>query len=189
MRVPASPATWSKGTNGRPQHDGVADVVDAPPAGPPGELGVLARGEELVALAGELGQLLDHDRTSRHVDPEREGLGGEDDLDQTGREAGLHRLLERRDQAGVVGGDSRPPGRSASRRSPSTRRSSSRQGVDVRLGDGPDLAALLGGGEAPSLAHALGHGVVAGGPAEDEVDRRQHVLLAEQLDAPRPGGV
>ena len=30
------------------------------PAGPSGELGVLARRQELVAVAGELGQLLDH---------------------------------------------------------------------------------------------------------------------------------
>ena len=43
-----------EGHERRPQHDGVADLVDAPPPGPPGELRVLARREELVALAGEL---------------------------------------------------------------------------------------------------------------------------------------
>ena len=67
------------------EHHGVADLVDAPPAGPPGQLGVLARGQELVALAGELGQLLDDHRPGRHVDPERQRLGGEHHLDQARR--------------------------------------------------------------------------------------------------------
>ena len=71
-------------------------VVDAPPAGPPGELGVLARRQELVALPGELGELLDDDRAGRHVDAEGQGLGGEHDLDQALDEALLDRLLERR---------------------------------------------------------------------------------------------
>ena len=44
-----------------PQHDGVAEVVDAAAPGPAGELGVLPRRQELVVVAGELGQLLDHD--------------------------------------------------------------------------------------------------------------------------------
>ena len=45
-----------------PQHDGVPDVVDAAPAGAARELRVLPRREELVVLAGELRQLLDHHR-------------------------------------------------------------------------------------------------------------------------------
>ena len=76
-RLDASAATWSNGHERAPQHDRVADVVDAAPAGPAGELRVLARREELVALAGELRQLLDDDRAGRHVDAERERLGGE----------------------------------------------------------------------------------------------------------------
>ena len=88
-----------------PQHDGVALVVDAPPAGPPGQLGVLPRREHLVVVAGELRQLLDDDRAGRHVDADGERLGGEHDLDQPLDEAGLDDLLERRHHAGVVGGD------------------------------------------------------------------------------------
>ena len=45
-----------------PEHDDVAAVVDAAPAGAARELGVLPRRQELVVLAGELRQLLDHDR-------------------------------------------------------------------------------------------------------------------------------
>ena len=35
-----------------------------------------------MVVAGELGELLDHDAASRHVDTDRERLGGEHDLDQ-----------------------------------------------------------------------------------------------------------
>ena len=107
LRLAASAGDLVEGDERRPQHDRVAVVVDAAPPGPPGELGVLARGEELVALAGELGQLLDHHGAGRHVDAEGEGLGGEHDLDESLDEAGLDRLLERRHHAGVVGGDAR----------------------------------------------------------------------------------
>jgi hypothetical protein len=89
----------------RPQHDRVAHLVDAPPSGPPGELGVVAGGEELVTFTGELAQLLDDDRPGRHVDAEGQRLGGEHHADQALGEAGLDRLLERRDHPGMVGGD------------------------------------------------------------------------------------
>src|SRR5687767_14340380 len=82
----------------------MAYIVDATATGPTGELRVLARRQWLVALTGELGELLDHDRAGRHVDPERESLGGEHDLHQRRREARLDDLLERRDHAGVMGG-------------------------------------------------------------------------------------
>ena len=64
----------------RPEHDGVAEVVDPAAAGAAGQLGVLPRRQPLVVLAGELGQLLDHDRTRRHVDADGQGLGGEHHL-------------------------------------------------------------------------------------------------------------
>jgi hypothetical protein len=60
-----------------------------------------------VALAGELGQLLDHHGPGRHVDAQRQGLGREHDLGQARREGDLHRFLERGDEAGVVGGQPR----------------------------------------------------------------------------------
>ncbi len=45
---------------GRPQHHGVTDVVDAPAPGAARQLGVLTGGQELVTFARELGELLDH---------------------------------------------------------------------------------------------------------------------------------
>ena len=81
-RLDASDATWSNGTNGDHSTIGVADGVDAPAPGTAGELRVLPGGEELVALAGELRQVLDHDGARRHVDAERERLGGEHHLDE-----------------------------------------------------------------------------------------------------------
>ena len=60
-----------------------------------------------MALAGELRELLDDDRACRHVDAEREGLGGEHDLDQARRERLLDRLLHRRHHARVVRGEPR----------------------------------------------------------------------------------
>ena len=56
-------------------------------------------------VTGELRQLLDHDRASRHVDADRERLGREHDLDQAGDETRLDDLLHRRHHAGVVRSD------------------------------------------------------------------------------------
>ena len=84
--------------------------VDAAAAGPPGELGVLPRRQVGVALAVELGQLLQHDRAGRHVDAQRQRLGGEHRLDQAGDEQFLDGLLERRQHPGVVGRDRPAPG-------------------------------------------------------------------------------
>src|SRR3712207_8055618 len=50
--------------------------------GPARQLRVLPRRQWLVRFARELRQLLDHDRTRRHVDAERERPGGEHDLNQ-----------------------------------------------------------------------------------------------------------
>ena len=88
-----------------PQHDRRAVVVDAAPPGAAGQLGVLAGRQRLVPVAGELGELLDHHAARRHVDPHRERLGGEHDLDQPLDEARLDDLLERRHHPGVVRGE------------------------------------------------------------------------------------
>ena len=87
-----------------PQHHSVALIVDAPSPGPSGELGVVASGEHLVMLAGELRQLLDHHGASRHVDTKREGLGGENGFQVSGRKEFLNGLFEQRHDAGVVCG-------------------------------------------------------------------------------------
>ena len=64
-RLAASSATASKRTNGLHATHRVAQLVDAAGAGSPGELRVLAGRELLVAVAGELRQLLDHDGAGR----------------------------------------------------------------------------------------------------------------------------
>ena len=69
------------------------------------ELCVLAGCHELVLLAGELGEALDDDGPCRHVDPERQGLGREHDLDQTLLEQFLDGFLEGRDHPRVMGGN------------------------------------------------------------------------------------
>ncbi len=88
-----------------PRHHRVPQFVDTPAARPPGELRVLAGRELLVVVAGELRELLDHDGPSRHVDPDRERLGGEHHLHEALDEAGFDDLLERRHHAGVVGSE------------------------------------------------------------------------------------
>ncbi len=82
--------------------------VDAATPRPPRELREVARLQQLVPIACVLAQALDHDGARRHVDAERQSLGGEDDLDQAASEDILNGLLERRDHAGVVG--CHPPG-------------------------------------------------------------------------------
>ena len=61
----------------------MAELVDAAAPGPAGQLRVLPRRDQLVLLAGELHQALDHDRAGRHVDAESESLGREHDLHET----------------------------------------------------------------------------------------------------------
>ena len=107
--------------------------------------------------------------------PERQGLGGEHRLDQALGEAGLDRLLERRDHPGVVGGQAR-----LQRRGPAV----VAEDVEVVVGERRRCArstisrmrARSSGvvSRRPASRQAA-HGVVAAGPAEDEVDRRQHV--------------
>src|SRR5690606_11317968 len=79
--------------------------VDATPTGTTRELGVVARSEHLVTLPVELAQRLEDYRLRRHVDPERQGLRGEDDLEEPELEQLLHGLLERRDHPRVMSGD------------------------------------------------------------------------------------
>ena len=175
----------AEGHERRPQHDGVTDLVDAAPAGPPGELGELAGSEELVALAGPLRELVDHHRPGRHVDAERQRLGGEDRLHESGGEALLDRLLERRHHAGVVGGNA-----GFERREPTVvaehREVLVGQPLHAAFGDGADLLAVLGGRQAhPRLGAAL-HRVLARRAAEDEVDGGQQATAVELIDDVEP---
>ena len=79
--------------------------VDATPPRASGQLGEFAGGDLGVGLAVVLDQLLDHHGLGRHVDAQRQRLGGEDDFDQAVDEPLLHDRLERRQQARVVGRD------------------------------------------------------------------------------------
>ncbi len=168
-----------------PEHHRVADVVDAPPPGPAGELRVVARGQERVVLAGELRQLLDHHRPRRHVDADRQGLGGEDDLHQPLDEAVLHGLLEGRHHAGVVGRD---PVLEPGEELPVAEHGEVAvvHAPEVLVDDLADAVALGSRGEPQAGVEAGLGGVVAGVPAEDEVDGREHPLLLQPLDRLHP---
>ena len=104
----ASSGNPSERNKRRPADEGVPHVVDAAPPRPPGQLGELSRGEQLVCLSGELGQLLDHHRSGRKVHTECKGLGCVDDLQQAGCKQFLHQLLEEGQHARMVAGDSPP---------------------------------------------------------------------------------
>ena len=145
----------------------------------PGELGVLPRCDGHPRLAVELLELLEHDGAGRHVDAEREGLGGEDDLHQLALEELLDDLLEGRDHAGVVGGDA-PFEPFEPRVVPEHAQVLVAQARAALLDQVPDLVALPLLGEAHIRAQHLLHGLVAADPAEDEEDRGQQIAIAEQ---------
>ncbi len=88
---------------GRPGDDGVTLLVKAAAPGAAGQLQVLPRRQRRAPRTAVLGEAFDHHRTCGHVDAEREGLGGEDDLQQAGLEALLHGFPEGRHQTGMVG--------------------------------------------------------------------------------------
>ena len=156
----------------RPDHHGMALLVEPTPSRPTRELEVLARGQGGTPGTAVLGEPLDDHRTCRHVDAQREGLGGEDHLQQAGGETLLHRLAEHRDEAGVVGGDAslEPFKPFVEAEGPEVLVAQRRRAT---LSDGPDGGPLPRVGEAHPVAHHLANGVVARGPAEDEHDGRQ----------------
>ena len=82
-----------------PEHHRVALDVDPAAAGPTGQLGELPGRDVGVGLAVVLDQFLQHDAAGRHVDAQRQGLGGEDDLGQAADERLLDALLEGRQHA------------------------------------------------------------------------------------------
>ena len=89
---------------GRVQYHPVTDRIYPPPSRPSGQLGELARQQQLMALPGELGEPIDDHGPGRHVDPQRQGFGGEHQLDQTVTEQLFGDLFEGRYQPGMVGG-------------------------------------------------------------------------------------
>jgi hypothetical protein len=139
-----------------------------------------------VAFALPLGQPLDRHRAGRHVDAERQRLGGEHRLDQALGEQFLDRLLEQRQHAGVVAGHA-----------PSERLG---QGVvaervqvggvdrrDLEVEELQDLGPLCLAGEADVGRPALLERLVAAGTGEDEVDGGQQPFGLQQVDDLHPG--
>ena len=127
-----------------------------------------------MSFTGELRQLLDDHGPCRHVDPQRQGLGGEHHRNQPLGKTGFHRFLERRHHSGVVGGHT-----GVQRRPPSIMAKSGEVSVteasQVMVGNGVDASPMLRAGEAKPGVHTGPYGVVTPCPAENEVDRRQHV--------------
>ena len=149
--------------------------------GPPGELGVLAGGQLGVRLAVELDQPLQHDGAGRHVDAQREGLGGEHRPHQAADEQLLDGLLERRQQPGVVRGDA-PLQRLAPLPVAQHAEVGLRQVGGAALDDAADLGDLVLGGQPQPGPHALADGGVAAGPAEHEGDRREQAVAVQPVE-------
>ncbi len=133
-----------------------------------------------MVLAGELGQLLDHDAARRHVDAERQRLGCEHDLQQSAREPFLDGLLHRWHEPGVMRGQ---PGLEP--RDPRVVAEDVEVFVgetgSVALGD-PAQRPPFGGRRQPQPRRdALVDGLIAPRPTEHEHDRGQHLLVGEAL--------
>ena len=107
---------FGEGDLGRPLDHRMALLVEPPAPGAAGQLEVLPRREGGAPGPAVLGEALDHHRPGRHVDAERQRLGGEDDLQEPGGEALLHRLPEDGHQSGMVRGDARVRAPRATRR-------------------------------------------------------------------------
>ncbi len=76
------------------QHNSSAFAVDSSSSRPTGQLGVVARLDDLVFLAVELRQSFQDHRPRRHVDSQRQRLGGEYQLHEPGNEQVFDRLFE-----------------------------------------------------------------------------------------------
>ena len=156
-------------------------MVDAATARAAGELGVLPGREVYMGLPVELDHPFQHHGSRRHVDAEREGLGGEHDLDQAADEELLHDVLERRQKAGVV------------RREPARPRGAQLTEVQhleilfwnalhALVDDLYDLGALLGRRQLFAGAQTLKQRAVAPRAGENEHDGGEHVLPLQRGD-------
>ncbi len=153
-----------------------------PPPGPPGELGVVARRQELVALAGELGELLDDDGAGRHVDAEAR---------VSVAKTHLHQPSAKQASTASLNGGTMPAWWAAMPASSPAEPPAVAEDGEVavgqagraRLDDRADAVPLVGRRSSAAPApHAGRHRVVARGPAEDEDDRRQQVVVGQPVD-------
>ena len=128
-----------------------------------------------------LAQRLQDHGAGGHVDAQRQGLGGVDDLDQARAEELLHRLLEHRQQPRVVGRDAALQGVG-----PEVEAEDSQvAGGDVGrapLDDLPDSGRLGLGGQVHPGADHLVDGLLTARPREDEDDRGQQARPLQGRD-------
>ena len=80
----------------------MADGIDPSAPRPAHQLRQLAGGQRREVAAVEFRKGRDHAGSRRHVDAQREGLGGEDDLDQATLEELFDELLEIGEETGMV---------------------------------------------------------------------------------------
>ena len=152
-------------------------------AGAAHELGQLAARERREADAVELGERRDDARAGGHVEPERQRLGREHDLDEALLEELLDDLLGVRQQPGVVHRESapeQPPVELEEHAAPFVVVGERRQAARVSAASMRSFSSSL----VRSIAvHAAALQRLAASPArEDEVDRGEHRAAAQHLD-------
>ena len=161
--------------------DDVAEGVHAASPGAASHLLELVGNQHAAAAAVPLAHAADDDGARRHVDAERQRVGGEDDLHQAPRKQDFHQLLQNGQQPGVVEPDplARQGGDRLNLLELLILRAQTRQdGLDGLL-DEVELA----GGDKVRAHHGEAFGVrLAVVAAEEEVDGGQHVAGGEGVD-------
>ncbi len=164
------------------EDDAVPDRVDAAPAGTAHELRQLAARQRRKAHPVEFRERRDDTGARRHVEPERQRLGGEDDLDQTLLEQALDDLLRVGEESGVM---HREP---ATQQAPVQLEEHAAPLVvideDRQLLGEPriDALLLLVVGEVDRMHAAALQRFATPSPREDEIDRGEHRAPAQHLD-------
>ena len=155
--------------------------VDATSAGSPCELRVFPRGEIDMRLTIPFDEALQHDRLRGHIDTQSECLSGKDCLDQSALEKGLDRLLEYRQQPGVVSGDPSlkcvEPGIE-----PQGAKVLIRDAQGCRKCNFSNLPAFIGARESQASFKRLFDRVIAARAAEQEVDAWEQALAIEAIN-------
>ena len=163
-------------------HHGVADRIDASAAGAAGQLGELPRRQRHMARAVELLQLLHHHAAGRHIDAQRQRLGGEHHLDQSLFEQPLDDLPEQRHHARMMGGEALLQSEAEPGEPQRLEVLRAQLAVDHLIDDAADTPHLVLGGQLQSGVQALIHGLVAAVAGEDERDARQQTEIVEFVD-------
>jgi hypothetical protein len=158
----------------------VAERVHASTSGATGHLAKLGCAERAQAhgpaarSSHRLSQAADDGRAGRHIDPGRERLSGEDDLEEPGLKETLDERLPAREQAGMMDGQ-------ATREIAQVRVMCRARRVTKMVGDEVVLALALGAGEQLQVRAAEERGLAAA-TAEVEVDGGQEVAFRQGGD-------